>query len=314
MSVLRDIGAAAIWLIVAMVVAIGAAGIVSGVGGVPGTAARSELTWAGDRELRGEINATTERIAELAEEIDALGEKGRLALTFIAARDVYRAQATVDEGSVIAARIGTLAENLQAATAAMQGTGPLTVLRYAPDVVSQRTFVASATSATDGVEETWQRFSAAAVAAERLATLLTLHDEQTGAALKLGSEFEFAKALVALDDSDATMTEIDRLHDQLAAAADTTILATWIERHVAYDVALRTYFAELIKSKGRATTEVKAAFAAEQKARALLPKDTRALSVIMAEVAQAGLQQAVITIQQTRIQVDDIIAKLDAGA
>jgi len=314
MSVLRDVGSAVLWLVVALVVAIGAAGIVSGVGGPPGTSARPELTWAGDQELRADIRAAKEGAADLAEEIEALGDKGREALTYIAARDVYRAQTSVDEGTAIAERIGTLAEELRTAAAAMPGSGATSVLRYDADIVSQRALVQAAASATGGTRETWQRFSVAAVAAQRLAVLLTLHDERTGVAVKHALARKWDDALAALDGSDATMAEIDRLHGQLSTAADTTVLGQWIERHIAYDTALRKLYGALQASKGRVNSTVKAAYAAEQDARALLPADTRALSVIMAEVAQAGLQQAVVSIGEARIRLDEAIAGLDAEA
>ncbi len=314
MSVLRDIGAALVWLVVALVVAVGAAGIVSAVGGAPGTAARAELTWAGDQELRGGIAGATGRLADLSNEIDALGEKGRLALTHIAVPDVAGAQSIIDEGSPIAERIGTMAADLRSATSTLPGIESQAGLRYSPEVVAQRTFLAAATAATADVEETWVRFTVAATAAEGLAARLLNHDQQTGAAAKLASGAKYADALKKLDESDATMAEISALHEKLAAAADTTVLAAWIERSTAYDATVRKLWEEMVKSKGVLTPAARALLVDEGRARALLPSNTKALTVIMGEVAQAGLQQAVISIEEARIQVDDIIAKLDAEA
>jgi hypothetical protein len=314
MSVLRDIGGAVLWVAVALVVAVGAAGIVTGVGGAPGTAARPEMTWAGDRELLADLGESTGLIGDLSDEVTALGDQGRLALAALAARDIERAQAAVDAGSGIAARIVDMAADLAVAAEAMPGGEPLAALRYAPDLRAQRSLVGSAAGTTDGIEATWGRFTVAAIAAERLATLLTQHDEQTGQAAAHGSKGRYDDALAALDNSDAMIAEIDRLHDELAAAADTTILAAWIDRHRDYDAALRTLYGELVRSNGRATPAVRAALEAEQKARGLLPVDTRALTVVMEEVARGGLQQAVIAIVEASTRLEDIRDRLDAEA
>ena len=77
-------------------------------------------------------------------------------------------------------------------------------------------------------------------------------------------------------------------------------LTNWIDRNAAYDAAVRRLYQALLSSKGRVTDKVRAAFADEQAARRALPADTRALVVIMSEIAQGGLNQAVISIEQAR--------------
>jgi hypothetical protein len=54
---------------------------------------------------------------------------------------------------------------------------------------------------------------------------------------------------------------------------------------------------------------VRKAFAAEQAARRQLPSDTRALVVIMSDLARGGLNQAVIAIEEAR---GALAAALDA--
>jgi hypothetical protein len=314
MSVLRDLGGAVLWLAIALVVAIGAAGIMTGVGGPPGTVARPELTWAGDQQLRAAVGTSRGLIGKLSNEVTALGDQGRIALAALAARDVDRAQGAVEAGSLVAGRIVGLAADLRAAAAAMPGGGSTAALRFGPRLRSQRALVESAAGATAGLDATWQRFTVAAVAAERLATLLTLHDEQTGTATRHGTKGEYKSALAALEESDATMAEIERLHAALSAAADTSILTAWIDRHRDYDTALRSLYSALVKSKGRATSAVREAIEEEQQARRLLPGDTRALTVVMSEVAQGGLQQAVIAIVDAASRLEDLIEQLDAEA
>jgi hypothetical protein len=314
MTVLRSFAGAVAWLLVALVVAIGAAGIVAGIGGTPGTPARAELTFAGDRVLRAEIHAATTLVADLAAAVGDLEEHGRLAFTRITDRDVDRAQATVDEGTTIADRVVGLVGQLRDRVAAMPGNEPLAALRYGEALRAQRTLVATAAGTAEGIQPLWVRFAGAAVSAERMATLLTLHDEQAGAAVKLATEARYADALEALGKSDATLAEIVGLHTQLARVADTTVLASWIDRHRDYDAALRTLYEAVVAANGRSSPEVIAASATERAMYRRLPQDTRALTVVMSEVAQGGLQQAAISIGEVGLRLDDILDDLDAGA
>ena len=55
----------------------------------------------------------------------------------------------------------------------------------------------------------------------------------------------------------------------------------------------------------------RAAFAAERRAYERLPGDTRALIVIMADVAQGGLNQAVISIEVARGELERAVAIAD---
>ena len=74
--------------------------------------------------------------------------------------------------------------------------------------------------------------------------------------------------------------------------------------HDALDAALRTLYQALVNSGGRINDEVRAAFAAEAEAFQRLPPDSRALVIILAEIGRGGLNQAVITIEQARGELD----------
>jgi hypothetical protein len=52
------------------------------------------------------------------------------------------------------------------------------------------------------------------------------------------------------------------------------------------------------------TGAVRKAFAAEKAARERLPGDTRGLVVIMAEIGRGGMNQAVISIEEARGELD----------
>ena len=133
-----------------------------------------------------------------------------------------------------------------------------------------------------------------------MSALLTSHDEQTAAAAKMGSDGKYESAIAQLDASDATIADSRALADRLAATTDVSTLRAWIDRNADYDAALRVLYKALIKSGARVNAEVREAFDLEQQARAQLPGDTRALVVIMSDIAQGGLNQAVIAIEEAR--------------
>ena len=87
-------------------------------------------------------------------------------------------------------------------------------------------------------------------------------------------------------------------------------LTEWIDRAAAYDTALAALYAELEASHGRITPRADKLAAAVAAAQELLPPDTRALVVIMGDIAQAGLYQAAIGIEQARGDLASVVAAL----
>ncbi len=95
------------------------------------------------------------------------------------------------------------------------------------------------------------------------------------------------------------------------------ILSQWIDRNAAFDSAVRKIWTLLAKSKGKITTAnrkaVETAFAEFRTAQAALPPDSRALIVIMADVARGGLNQAVIGIEEARGRLSAAADALGGG-
>ena len=146
-------------------------------------------------------------------------------------------------------------------------------------------------------------FSGRALDATNLFALLGRHDQETAAAAKQGAVGKYRTALDLLDVSDATIAETRAVRDRLAATTDVSTLTTWIDRNAAYDAALRALYTALQESGGEPNKAVTTAFEEEQEAREQLPVDLRPLVVIMADVAQGGLNQAVISIEETRGEI-----------
>src|SRR3990172_4982744 len=102
--------------------------------------------------------------------------------------------------------------------------------------------------------------------------------------------------------SDAT-AELDAaqvIRDRLAQSVDSSTLDAWIERNRTYDAALVRLYTALEVSPDHATPEILAAFAEVEAAQKLLPPDTRALIVIIGDLAQGGLNQAAIAVEEAR--------------
>ena len=199
-------------------------------------------------------------------------------------------------------QIGTVegqAGKLDGALAAVPGATATPELGLSPDVIHRYQALAATHGLTDGLRGDWAGFAGRALNAATLTSLLSRHDQQTAAAATQGSAAHYQQALTLLDGADATIAQSRAARDRLAGT-DVSTLTNWIDRNAAYDTALRRLYQALLSSKGRVTDKVRAAFAGEQAARKALPADTRALVVIMSELAQGGLNQAVISIEQAR--------------
>jgi hypothetical protein len=167
--------------------------------------------------------------------------------------------------------------------------------------------LAGTTELTGGLEADWASFTGRALDAATMTRLLALHDTQTAAAANQGTAGRYKAALTALDQSDATIARSRDLRDSLAKTSDVSTLTSWIDRNAAYDKALRDLYGSLIQSKGRVTPPVRKAIDAEKAARAQLPADTRGLTVIMSDIAQGGLNQAVISIEEARGKLNEAL-------
>jgi hypothetical protein len=299
-GVLRAILVRLAWLAVAALIAFGAAGAVIAMQHTPGTPARAELTWAGDRAAEPGLDAAAAELQVLADDVDALGSTARQSLSAVVVGDLASLQALIDRGTAELAIVDTQARRVETAVAGVPSMGADSGLVVADDVRRRYDELAATTGLTARLEADWGAFTGRALDAATLTGLLTRHDQETADATKQGSAAHYTAALALLDKSDATIAEARTLAERLGQASDVTTLTTWLDRNAAYDAAVRDLYQSMLDAKGRVTDKVRAAFTAEKQARANLPGDTRGLLVIMAEVAQGGLNQAVISIEEVR--------------
>ena len=296
----RRVALAVGWVVLSALIAFGAAGAVAAINQPAGTPARAELTWAGDQAATPALDVATQELATLSDAVDGLASTARQSLTDVVGGDLSALSDTIDTGTKQVAAVKAEADRLATSLEAIPGAGEGAGLRLSSAVIDRYQALASTQGLTAGLEADWLAFTGRAVRAARLTGLLTRHDRETAAAAKQGAAGHYKRALGLLDTPDATLSEARRLRDDLASTVDVSTLTQWIDRNATYDAALRDLYQSLLDARGRVTSAVRKAFAAEAAARSQLPADTRGLVVIMGDVARGGLNQAVISIEQTR--------------
>ena len=288
------------WVAVAAGIALGGAGIVAGADHVPGSGARPELTAVGDAAVAPALAAADATVAALAADVGSLSAAGRDALAALVSADAAAVGASVAAGTTLLDSIDAGATRLRAQLGATPLGAADAAIRYSPQAIAHYDRLVAALPATTGLRSAWGTLAAGSVPALDLVSHLTAHDARTGEAALAGSKGTYAAALAKLDAADAELAAARAIRDDFASSVDVGTLDAWITRNAAIDAALRHLYALLEGSRGIVTPDVRSALADVEAARAQLPPDTRALVVILADIARGGLNQAVITIEQAR--------------
>lgn len=288
------------WLVIAIVVALGGAGMASGLNHAPATLSRPELTWAGDQQAAPALDAAAVKLGALSDAVDALGSSSKQALVSLVAGNTDVLAASLDKGTTQLATVSTASDALKAALAAVPYTGADAALHVSAATSARYQQLSATIGLTSNLASDWAILSARAMAASALPGLLQQHDLQTAAAAKQGEGAHYQQAIALLDAPAATLAQAAKMRDSLAQTADVSTLSAWIDRHAAYDTALRNLYKAMLASKGKVTKDLRAAFAAEEAAKAALPTDTKVIVVIMGDIARGGMNQAVIDIEEAR--------------
>jgi hypothetical protein len=310
--VLRRSALAVAWLALAVVIALGAAGIVAALDHLPGGAGRPELTWTADREVAPQLDAASADLAALAESVGVLGDEGRRALAALVARDDAALAAAIDAGTAQLDVIEATAAELQARREAMPLAGPGRTIRYSAATLARHDALAAALPAVDPLRSAWEGLAGGVVPAVELTEHLLAHDEVAGEAIRFGGAGSYRSAIDRIDKAAAELDAARAIRDRLAATVDVATLDEWLSRNAEYDAAVRDLWDALRRSGGRVTEAVRTAAARERAAKELLPPDARALVVILGDVARGGLNQAVIAIEQARGGLLDALARSSA--
>ena len=310
----RRVVLAVAWLVVAVLIAFGGAGIVTGMAHEPGTPSRAELTYNGDTAIEPGLDAIQDELSALAANVRQLSDLGRGALTALVATDVETLDTRVAEGEELALAIQVRANGLRQQLAELPGNGPDAAFTLSPEIRRRLAVVERALESTNGLAPAWTRVATGSLAATSVTVMLTDHDRKTADAAADGRAGRYDEALAKLDESDALIADARRLRDTLVATVDVSTLTTWLDLNASYDAALRTLYETIVASNGRVTDEVRAAFAAETEARERLPGDARPLVIILLDIARGGLNGAVIGIEEARADIDAAIEELEPAA
>ena len=297
---LRRTSAAVAWLVAAVVIALGAAGLVAALDHLPGGTGRPELTWTADRAVAADLDAVAAELAALAEAVGTLSDEGRGALAALVANDAPGLTAALDAGAAQLDVLDAAVAGLDDRVASIPLAGADRTMRYSAATLARYDAAVAALAAVDPLRPAWERLTAGVVPATELVDHLLAHDRIAAAAILAGGAGTYPLAIRRIDRAAAELAAARAIRDRLAATVDVTTLDQWIDRNADYGDALRDLWDALRRSRGRVTDEVREAAAREAAARVLLPPDARALVVILGDVARGGLNQAVIIIEEAR--------------
>ncbi|MFL5779184.1 MAG: hypothetical protein ACJ761_09600 [Chloroflexota bacterium] len=309
MGTLGRILLAVAWLAVVAAIALGAAGLVNGIDHQPSGAGRPELTWASDRVVGPALDAGAAELNGIAQQVDALGVEGRRALAAMNGRDVSTLERALDTGDGLVAELKRRSAAIRTTLGTIPGTsGPDAQVRLSPTLQARRARLLAAVDATGGLDTAWLRLRNGALAAGRLSKVLTDHDRITAEAASAGRAGEYRRARDRIDDAAVQLATARKMRDELANTVDVSTLTSWIDRNAAYDTALGRLYDALIRSGGSPNAAVRSATDDVEAAQKRLPPDARALVIVMGEIGEAGLNGAVITIEEARGRIRAALA------
>jgi hypothetical protein len=288
------------WLVALAVLALGSAGLVAQWSHPPGTPARAELTWAGDRAVATSLDAAQADLEAIAGDVDRLALLARGALAAITADDQAPFVAALSEGRDLSRTIEAASSSLSGDLAILPGGSAADAIAHGAETLARRSAMVAALDSTGGLARSWAELTAGSLAASQLISLLASHDRTVAEAAVEGRAARYEAALAILSRATAQLDAATAIRDQLVNTSDVATLDAWLGRNRRYDTALAALYGAFRDSGGIVTDAVREAFREEGAARETLPPDTRGLVLIVADIGRGGLNQAVIAIEQAR--------------
>jgi hypothetical protein len=296
------------WLALAVGLALGGAGLAGQLSHPPGGPNREELTYAADGTLRGQLDELATQLTGISPIVDGLADDARAALTAVAAGDGEALQVAVTRGTNQANLAQSTVAGVRSSLAGLPGDGHDATAVYANDTLVRRAALLAALDSVGGLGPLWDSVTVRASDAASLIVAIRNHDTTVASAAAQGVQAKYAAALELMTQAGTILDQISELRRQIVAGSDATVLDDWIARNLRHDTALTNLYKALRSSGGQRNPVVDAAYREELLARQDLPKDNREIVVIVAEVAQAGLNQAVIAIDDARGRIDQALA------
>jgi len=299
-----SVGAGLAWTLLAAAVALGAAGLDGTLLHPPGGPSRAELTYAGDRALGARLDAATKTLTNISDNVDSMATAAKAALAAISSADATALQSNLERGNGAAVLISSATLDLRQSLAGLPGDDPDAVVQFSNATLVRRAEILAAMDAALTLAESWSTVTSKSLYAARVTSLLQVHDQTILDATTLGTQADYADAVAKIETAKITLADIGSLRNELAAAGEVTVLDEWIAVHQRYDDALETLYKAIRVARGRNTLAVQAAKRGELNARQQLPADNRAIVVIVAQIAQAGLNQAVLAINDAQGRIE----------
>jgi len=292
------------WAVFAAAIAFGSAGIIGTMAHPPGSPSRAELTYANDQALIARLAAVEADLGAVGDRVDALAADAKSALASVGSADGTALKTALDHGTSIARAISIEVDGIRDSLAGLPGEGPLAELQYSNDTLVRRAALLAALDAASGLASEWSRVAVKSNEAAQLTSLIVDHDTTVAAAAAQGVGAKYAAAIVTLNGATAMLDQLDALRDTFVKSSDVTVLDEWLARHRRYDSALLGLYTALRASGGKRNPQVDNWYREQSLALDQLPGDNRAIIAIIAQVAQGGLNQAVIAIDDTRGHID----------
>ena len=293
----------------AIAVSLGSAGIASRLSHPPGGPARAELTWSADAALGLRLDAATASLKDIAANVDRMNDASRAALASVANVDPTELKTNLEKGNGAAVLISQATEALRTSLAGLPGDGPGAATTYSNPTLVRRAQILAAMDAALSLAQSWNSVTARSLDAARAAGLLNSHNQTIADATALGRAARYQDAIAKIETGKITLQDITSLRDEIVAGGDVTVLDDWIQLNQAFDDSLESLYKALDAAHGRNTLNVQAAYRSEQNAFNNLPKDNRAIVVIVAQIAQGGLNQAVIAINDAQGRIEAALSE-----
>jgi len=273
----------------------------------PGDERRAELTWVADQSLGVSLDSITKQLEDVGTQVDSLSADAKDALIAVSSGDGDGLTEALDRGAARASAIDATVAQLRVTLGGLPGASPDDATVYATEVIARRAALDAAVAAVGTLSGQWSSVTARSTDAATLTSAIRTHDATLASAAAAGVKAQYAQAIGLCNKALTVMAEISSMRNEFVQPDQATVLDDWIARHLRLDNALLVLYQALKASGGVRNPTVDAAYREENAALAALPSDNREVVVIISQVAQAGLNDAVVAIEFARGQIDAAI-------
>ncbi|MGD0862287.1 MAG: hypothetical protein ABSA21_05940 [Candidatus Limnocylindrales bacterium] len=305
------------WLGLAVLLALGSAGIVAATGQPPQGDNRPELTYGADQVLSNRLDAAIHDLNTLNNDVVVLGQMARDVLSNLSQVNEAGLDAAYTDGdkavSEIDAGAAKLSSEFQCATSWTSAREADLARTYSRTMIDRWHQVCVAIDSVAPLKDNWAAMENGARVAMQVADDINNHDSTGAQALQLATQGRYPEALAMLAQASASLADAQRIATNLATVGDVSTLTEWLQRSKGMDDALALLWQTMIDSNGRVTAQVTAALKAVNDAQALLPDNSDILQVVLYEMA-GDLTSDGIAIETAKGQLASALADLTGGS